>query len=388
MLSVEPLLDELVRRFPDVDPATARVVRAPGRVNLIGEHTDYNDGFVLPAAIDLETWIAAAPSGDTRVELVLDDGRRSAFDLAALEPAQGAWIDTVAGMAWSLGDVDVPLRGIRGVVATEIPIGSGLSSSAALQLAAAWAMSEAVPPMAPMDLARVAQRAENGYVGVRSGIMDQFASAHGAPGHALLLDCRSLEFRTVPLPMDEHALVACDTRLPRRLEASEYNARRAECEEAVRVLAGHVPEIRSLRDVHPDMLDRYGDELDPVVLRRARHVVTENVRVLDTVSALESGRLGELAELWSASHRSLRDCYEVTSPELDALVESATAVPGVIGSRMTGAGFGGCTVVLLRRDAVEELRERVTHEFRARFGRDPGVYHVEPAKGAGEVSGT
>jgi galactokinase len=386
MLATEPLLDELTRRFPDVDPATARVVRAPGRVNLIGEHTDYNEGYVLPAAIDLETWIAAAPSGDTRVELVLDDGRRSAFDLAALEPAQGSWIDTVAGMAWSLSDAGIPLRGIRGVVATEIPIGSGLSSSAAMQLAAAWAMSDALPPLPPMDLARAAQRAENGYVGVRSGIMDQFASAHGTPGHALLLDCRSLEFRTVPLPMDEHTIVACDTRLPRRLEASEYNARRAQCEEAVRVLSGHVPEIRSLRDVDPDLLDRYAEELDPVVLRRARHVVTENVRVLETVSALESGQLGRLSELWAASHRSLRDCYDVTSPELDALVASAASTPGVLGSRMTGAGFGGCTVALVRRDAVEELRQRVAQDFRARFGRDPGFYHVEPATGAGEVS--
>ena len=388
MLKAEALLDELTRRFPDLDPATARVVRAPGRVNLIGEHTDYNEGFVLPAAIDLETWIAAAPSGDSRVELVLEDGQRSAFDLAALEPAQGSWIDTVAGMAWSLSEANVPLRGIHGVVATEIPIGSGLSSSAALQLAAAWAMSEVVPPMPPMDLARAAQRAENGYVGVRSGIMDQFASAHGAPGHALLLDCRSLESRTVPLPMSEYALVACDTRLPRRLEASEYNARRAQCEEAVRVLSRHVPELRSLRDVEPDMLERYGVELHPVVLRRAKHVVSENLRVLETVSALESGELGQLAGLWSASHRSLRDCYDVTSPELDALVESAMATPGVLGSRMTGAGFGGCTVVLARRDAVDELRERVTLDFRARFGRDPGVHRVEPTDGAGEVRGT
>lgn len=385
MLTPERLLDALVHRFPEVDPSTARVTRAPGRVNLIGEHTDYNDGLVLPAAIDLETWIAAAPSGDTRVVLALDDGQRDAFDLAAIEPARGSWIDTVVGMAGSLVDAGVAVRGIRGVIMTEIPIGSGLSSSAALQLAAAWALVDEVPPMPPMDLARAGQRAENHYVGVRSGIMDQFASAHGRPGHALLLDCRSLEFSAIPLPMDEHVLVVCDTRLPRRLETSEYNARRSDCEAAVRVIARHVPEVRTLRDVDAEMLDRFADQLEPVALRRATHVVTENLRVLDTVLALESGQLDRLGALWAESHRSLRERYEVTSPELDALVEAASSSPGVLGTRMTGAGFGGCTVALVRRDAVDELRERVTHDYRERFGRDPGVYAVEPTVGADEV---
>ncbi len=386
MLHADRLLDAFATEFPDLDHGSVRMVRAPGRVNLIGEHTDYNDGLVLPAAIDLETWIAAAPSGDSRVDLVLDDGQRASFDLDSIEPAGGTWIDTVAGMAWSLVASGVPVRGIRGVVATEIPIGSGLSSSAAIQLAAAWAIAETPPPMEPMDLALSAQRAENDYVGVRSGLMDQFASAHGLRGHALLLDCRSLEFRPVALPMERHALVVCDTRVPRRLETSEYNARRAECEAAVRALARHVPGLTSLRDVDAAMLERYGAELDAVALRRATHVVTENDRVRASVDALEAGRLPELGALWAESHRSLRERYEVTSPELDALVEIAGDVPGVIGARMTGAGFGGCTVNLVERAAVADLRDRVMHDYSARFGHAPGVHVVEPAEGAGEVS--
>ena len=385
MLDAGRLLDAFASEYPALDQAGVRIVRAPGRVNLIGEHTDYNDGLVLPAAIDLETWIAAAPSGDSRVELVLDDGQRAGFDLDAIPPAGGSWIDTVAGMAWAMAAAGIPMRGIRAVVATEIPIGSGLSSSAAIQLAAAWAMAETPPPLPPMDLAIAAQRAENDYVGVRSGVMDQFASAHGLPGKALLLDCRSLEFRPVALPMEHHVLVVCDTRVPRRLETSEYNARRAECEAAVRALARHVPGLRSLRDVDAAMLDRYGAELDSVALRRATHVVTENDRVRASVDALENGRLDELGDLWAESHRSLGERYEVTSPELDALVEIARDVTGVVGARMTGAGFGGCTVNLVERAAVDELRDRVMRDYPARFGHAPGVHVVEPAPGAGEV---
>ena len=385
MLHPDRLLEAFAHEYPGADRAAVRVVRAPGRVNLIGEHTDYNDGLVLPAAITLETWIAAAPSGDSRVQLVLEDGQRAEFDLHAIEPPGGTWIDTVAGMAWSLAASGVPMRGIHGVVATEIPIGSGLSSSAAIQLAAAWAMVETTPPMEPMDLALAAQRAENDYVGVRSGVMDQFASAHGVPGHALLLDCRSLEFRPVALPTDEYTLVVCDTRVPRRLETSEYNARRAECEAAVLALSRHVPGLTSLRDVDAGMLERYGRDIDPLALRRATHVVTENDRVRASVDALEAGRLHELGALWAESHRSLRERYEVTSPELDALVEIAAGVEGVAGARMTGAGFGGCTVNLVERAAVDELRERVEREYAARFGHEPGVHVVDPSAGAGEV---
>jgi galactokinase len=379
------MIEAFERAFPGVEGDTVRLVRAPGRVNLIGEHTDYNDGLVLPASIDLETWIAAAPSGSSRVEVALGDGQRDGFDLDRIEPARATWIDTVAGIAWSLGASGVALRGVLAVVVTEIPIGSGLSSSAAFQLASAWAMAETLPPMEPMELSLAARRAENDYVGVRSGIMDPFASSHGIPDHALLLDCRSLEFRPVPLPLESLALVVCDTRLPRRLTTSEYNARRDECERAVLGIKRHVPGIGSLRDVDATMLARYGEELDPVALRRATHVVNENVRVVECVAALAAGERDRLGALWADSHHSLGALYDVTSPELDGLVDIATATPGVVAARLTGAGFGGCTVNLVERDAVEELRDRVVREYTKRFGREPGVYPVEPVAGASEV---
>ena len=239
--------------------------------------------------------------------------------------------------------------------------------------------------MAPMELSLAAQRGENEYIGVRSGLMDPFASSHGLRGQALLLDCRSLVHRPVPLPLVDHTLVVCDARQPRRLEGSEYNARRGDCERAVRTLARRAPTVQSLRDVDTVMLDRYGHELDPVARRRATHVVTENERVVQCVSALEDGDPERLGPLWAESHRSLGERYEVTSPELDALVNIATGTPGVLAARMTGAGFGGCTVNLVRRDATDELRRRVTADYAARFGREPGVYVVEPTLGAGEV---
>ena len=386
MLDAERMRSTLAAVYPDLPTDAVRIVRAPGRVNLIGEHTDYNDGLVLPAAIDLETWIAAVASEDRRVELTLADGAQDGFDLDDPGPASGSWVDTVAGMAWSLSESGVPLRGLRGVVATTIPIGSGLSSSAALQLAAAWAMAVSVPPLDPMPLALAGQRAENEYVGVRSGIMDQFASAHGRRGAALLLDCRTLEYREVALPLDRCVLIVCDTRSPRKLETSEYNARRRECEAAVAVLARHVPGLASLRDVDAGMLDRHAHELDPVARRRAEHVVAENERVRASVDALEGGNLERLGPLWAESHRSLRELYEVTSPELDALVEIASETPGVIAARMTGAGFGGCTVNLVDRGAVDALRERVDRAYRARAGREAGFHVVEPAEGAGVVT--
>ncbi|HEX2221404.1 MAG TPA: galactokinase [Candidatus Limnocylindria bacterium] len=384
--------EALRRRLLDEFPEAAgredevRLVRAPGRVNLIGEHTDYNDGWVLPAAIDLETWIAYLAAGDARVELVLaSDGARDGFDLDAIGPPRESWIDTVAGMAWSLGAAGMPLRGVRGVVATTIPIGSGLSSSAALQVAAAWAMSERHPPTEPMELALLARRAENEYVGVRSGVMDQFASAHGRSDAALLLDCRSLEWEPVPLPLEQYAVVVCDTRSPRRLETSEYNRRRAQCDEAVQVIARHHPGVASLRDVTAQMLDGTPD-LDAVVRHRAEHVVHENRRVLEAVDALRDGDLARVGRLFAESHRSLRDQYEVTSPELDALVEIASRTPGVAAARMTGAGFGGCTVNLVEHGAVERLAAAVAEEYPRRAGREAGVYRVDLAAGAGEVA--
>ncbi|MDP8905709.1 MAG: galactokinase [Chloroflexota bacterium] len=371
---------------PARDTGSARVVRAPGRVNLIGEHTDYNLGFVMPAAIGLETWIGALPRPDRRVELTsLEQAETLAFDLDAIPPPSGGWIDYVAGTAQALLARGVALRGFTGVVETAIPIGSGLSSSAALELASALALAADVPPaLPPLELARAAQQAENDYVGVRCGIMDQFASVFGAPGAAIVLDCRSLEHQLVPLPSG-HVLVALDTRSPHRLETSEYNARRRQCEDAVRALAARYPQVRSLRDVEPAMLDELAALVDDETARRVRHVVSENERVLATAAALRAGRLSEVGRLMAESHASLRDDYEVSSAELDALVEIATGVPGVVGARMTGAGFGGCTVNVVELEAVDRLRGAVTREYRARTGRDAGFHVVAAVAGAGVV---
>ena len=370
------------------DPSSVRIVRAPGRVNLIGEHTDYNDGLVFPAAIGLETWICLLPTGDRRVELTrLDTDERLGFDLDDIGPPRESWIDYVAGTAWALTERNVPLRGLRGVIASTIPIGSGLSSSAAIELASAWALSEQTPPMEGMALAQTAQRAENEYVGVKSGLMDQFASSLGRRGAALLLDCRSLEYRAVELPADKYVLVACDTRSPRRLEASEYNARRAQCERAVELLAARDPTIRALRDVDMPMLESLRDALDEETFRRCEHVVRENTRVLAFERALAARDLDRVRRIMAEGHASLRDLYEVSSDELDALVEIMSGVEGVVGARMTGAGFGGCTVNIVAREAVDRAREAVAREYLPRTGREAGFYVVDPVDGAGPVEG-
>jgi galactokinase len=381
----------LAARLVDVEPGASRehvrVVRAPGRVNLIGEHTDYNDGLVLPAAIGLELRIALVPTDDGRVEITLDEsGERDGFDLDQIGDKKGAWIDYVAGTAWAMREAGVPVSGFRGLLASSIPEASGLSSSAALELASAWALSRAeAPPVDSMELARLCQRAENEYVGVRTGLMDQFAVSHGVAGSALLLDCRSFEWRPVPLPLERVSTVVAHTGSPRKLAKSEYNARREACEAAVRVLAERDPDIRSLRDVRPERLTEVERLVDPVTYRRVRHVVTENVRVLDTEAALGRGDLPAVGALFGESHRSLRDDYEVSSQELDTLVDIATSVDGTVGARMTGAGFGGCIVALVERGAEDAVRGAIENRYEEQTGLAPRVWVVDAVGGAGSL---
>ena len=385
--------NELVDALVDVEPAAAsrraeiRVVRAPGRVNLIGEHTDYNEGFVLPAAIDLEIRIAYLPMMDRRVELTrLDTGDRQGFDLDRSRARNGSWLDYVAGTAWALGEVDLPLTGLRGVVASTLPTSAGLSSSAAIELASAWAMlDEGAGAVDRFELARRCQRAENGYLGVMSGVMDQFAESCGVAGSALFLDCRSSEWRPIPLPPDLDVVVL-HTGSPRSLTRSEYNVRRSQCEAAVVALSRSDPSIHSLRDVTPEMLAAAAGRLEAVEFRRASHIVGENERVGATVEALEAGDLDAVGMLFAASHASLRDDYEVSSAELDAMVEIAVAVPGVVAARMTGAGFGGCTVNLVRPDAVDALTDAVGLLYPARTGLTPMILPVAVAAGAGRIA--
>ncbi len=375
-------------RFPGepTAPGEPRIVRAPGRVNLIGEHTDYNQGLVLPAAIDLEIRIAYRTTVERRASVtLLATGETGDVDLDDPGPRRGDWRDYLAGVAWALASDGRATQGFRGVLASTLPVGSGLSSSAAIELAFAWALSGASSPaLDPRDLAVLCQRAENEYVGVRCGLMDQYAVANGVRGAAILLDCRVTEHRVVPLP-DGLQLVVAHTGRPRRLETSAYNDRRAECQRAVSTIAEREPSVQSLRDVDEAMLDRCSDVVDQTADRRARHVIRENTRVLAMASALETGDLETIGRLMGESHASLRDLFEVSSPELDALVEIATAIPGVIGSRMTGAGFGGCTISLVRADQAEAFRDRLTREYELRTGIVPKVWTVRAINGAGVV---
>jgi galactokinase len=362
----------------------AFVARAPGRVNLIGDHTDYNDGFVLPMAIDRAVWVAGRARDDRRVRLhSLDFGETTGFSLdeIAAEPPRTpheGWIEYVRGVAWSLMASGHALpRGFEGVTSGDVPVGAGLSSSAALELAMARAFATACDlEWEPVAMARLAQRAENEWVGVNCGIMDQMISAAGEAGHALLIDCRTLDARAVPIP-PEVAVVILDTATRRGLVDSAYNERRAQCERAAAFFGA-----RALRDVSPStFLDR-GAGLDPDTRRRARHVVTENARTLAAAEALEAGQVRLVGRLMNESHASLRDDFEVSRPELDTMVDLARGWRGCHGARMTGAGFGGCCVALVDAAAVEGFTADVSRRYEARTGLVPAVYVCSAAAGA------
>jgi galactokinase len=379
--------EELRKRFEALYGRRPRVFCAPGRVNLIGEHTDYNDGFVLPAAIDFYTWVALSSRPDRRLALRSEDFPGLAeYELDSLDhDRRHEWSDYVYGVALMLERAGKGLRGADVLVAGEIPIGAGLSSSAAIEVATGYALLEnSHQPVERVELAKLCQRAENEFVGVRSGIMDQFISCFGRAGRALLLDCRSLEYHLTPLP-EEVSLVICNTMVKHELASGEYNQRRAECEMGVRLLAEHLPRVRALRDVTLADLEQYGASLPPLVYRRCRHVVSENGRVLEAVQALASGDLAAMGALMADSHRSLRDDYQVSCDELDLMVELAGQADGAFGARMTGGGFGGCTINLVRSDRVDAFQRAVTHGYQQQTGRAPEIYVSGAAEGVREV---
>jgi len=358
----------------------AAVVRAPGRVNLVGEHTDYNDGFVLPMAIDREVRIALRPRHDGRVTLhALDLDDETSFALEGLTRGEG-WAEYVKGVAWALAGDGLELTGWEGVLAGDVPVGAGLSSSAALELAAARAFQASSGfAWEPARMARLCQRAENRWVGVSSGIMDQLISALGEAGRALLLDCRSLEGEAVPLPAG-HVAVVLDTGTRRGLVDSAYNERRAQCEAAARHLG-----VAALRDVDANALEAGAAGLEALPLKRARHVVSENARTLAAAAAMRRGDAATLGRLMSASHVSLRDDFQVSTGALDAIQACAVAQPGCLGARMTGAGFGGCAVALVEEAYVNAFVEGVKSCY------DDGervaeAYVCRPAAGASRLA--
>lgn len=384
-------LKKLSKDFRDRFSGDPRLFRAPGRVNLIGEHTDYNDGFVMPFAIDRHVVVAGKLRGDSLVNVRANDLREDAnFDL--LSPPvkrRGSWLDYVEGGIRCVAHrAGVKLRGADLIITSTVPIGAGLSSSAAIETAVGYAvLSLNDIELDPKELALASQQAEHEFVGIRSGIMDQFASVFGRKGNAMLLDCRSLVIDYIPLPSeDEVAVAVIDTKVKHNLASSEYNTRRGECEKGVEILRSHLPEINSLRDVTPDDLNRLEHQLPEPIRSRCRHVVFENKRTLSAAKAFRSSDFVEAGELMSASHRSLSDDYEVSSVELDFLVEIAGGVRHVYGARMTGGGFGGCTVNLVSAGSVEELRSVTTSEYAKRFGFQPDFYIFQAATGASELT--
>lgn len=369
--------------------AEPRVFGAPGRVNLIGEHTDYSDGFVLPVAIDLNTVFAASTRDDRRI-IVHSAFANETYEFALDEPGKGnrgLWLDYVEGVARVLESRGHRLSGANMFIDSDVPPGAGLSSSAALEVSAGYAMlSISGIDIDRVQLALAAQKAEHSYVGTMCGIMDQFIAALGQRDHALLIDCRYLESSPVPIDTDRIAVVVCDTNIRHELATSEYNMRRRECERSVELLRIALPGIQALRDVTLVDFDEHGHLLPDPLIRRARHVVTENVRTLTAAIALRAGDLDKVGRLMLQSHMSLRDDFEVSTSELDALVEISVGIKGVIGARMTGGGFGGSTVALVLRDDLDEFRKLVAARYLETTGNETKIYVTGIADGAREIS--
>ena len=378
-------LNELPQVFEQEFHTHPKVFRAPGRVNLIGEHTDYNDGFVLPSAIGFYAHVAIAPRRDDKLVLK-STAYEGQFEFQASrlpEKKQDAWCDYVLGVAHQLKRAGVALSGANLLLQSEVPVGAGLSSSAALEVASAMALQSLSGKTLPLkQIAKLCQSAENEFVGAHVGIMDQFVSCFGKQGHAVLIDCRSLEFELVPIPSNVE-FVICNTMVKHELSGGEYNERRAQCEEGVRILSKFYPAIRALRDISVDQLARHQSDLPPLVYRRCVHVVEENDRTLEAVKCFGSGDLTRVGHLMRASHQSLRDLYEVSCAELDAMVEAAQGLPGFIGGRMTGGGFGGCTINLVEHGNSDAFSKQVAARYRAKTGITPELFVCSAANGAG-----
>jgi galactokinase len=380
--SAGSLAEEFNREFH----GRSAIFRAPGRVNLIGEHTDYNDGFVLPSAIGFYTRVAVSPRSDGKLVLrSVDFPDTFEFDIRNLPRTKlGAWCDYVLGVALELAEQDPKVPGASLLVHGEIPVGAGLSSSAALEVATALAFLSLMGREMPLQsVARLCQKAENEFVGARVGIMDPFVSCMGRKGNAVLLDCRSLEFELVPIP-EQVKLVISNTMVKHELSGGEYNQRRAQCEEGVHLLSKSYPGIRALRDVSVAQLEAQKASLPPVVYRRCLHVVLENRRVKEAARSFRSGDLSSVGRLMKDSHASLRDLYEVSCVELDAMVEAAEGLPGYIGGRMTGGGFGGCTVNLVESPQAPSFAEAIAARYRKATGILPDIHICSAADGANQ----
>ncbi|MDP2915277.1 MAG: galactokinase [Candidatus Aminicenantes bacterium] len=352
------------------------LVRSPGRVNLIGEHTDYNEGFVLPAAVDKAIYFAVAPKKGAVGSLhAFDLDQSHEFEIARPVRSDKGWPNYLMGVVDQLGKAGAAVGGFACVFGGDIPIGSGMSSSAAIEAGLAFSLNRIFSlGLDPLKLVKLAQKAENEFVGVRCGIMDQFINIFGRPRSVLKLDCRSLDHQYFPFERADLRIVLCDTLVKRELAASEYNVRRAQCEAGVKILAKHAPGLLSLRDVSLELLEAQRSEFDPIIYKRCDYVVHENLRVEEACSDLKKGDFTAFGRRMNGSHDGLRDDYQVSCRELDVLVEAAGDVPGVLGARMMGAGFGGCTINLVEETAIEALKEGVVKSYKDIFGREPKIY--------------
>lgn len=376
---------QLIEDFHHEYSAEPELFRAPGRVNLIGEHTDYNEGFVLPSAIGFYTHVAISPRQDERLVLRSTNFEQTFEVDIGNNPLRklGGWCDYVLGVAVELSCLGIHIPGANLLVQGEVPIGSGLSSSAALEVATAMALLHVAGEQLPTrEIAKLCQRAENNFVGAHVGIMDQFVSCHGRRNCAVMLDCRSLDYALVEIPSSVK-FVICNTMVKHELSGSEYNVRREQCEQGVKILAKEYPGIRALRDVTVEQLNARAATMPEIIYKRCLHVVQEDDRVLETTKALRGGDLPTTGKLMAESHASLRDLYEVSCAELDAMVEAAQGLPGFIGGRMTGGGFGGCTVNLVEEQHAPRFAEMIGDQYRKKTGITPEVYVCSAADGAG-----
>jgi galactokinase len=376
---------ELRQRFRDFAGREGQLAFAPGRLNLIGEHTDYTGGFVLPASLAIGTWAIAAPRTDDVVHVFSETQDELASFPLDVDRTQvrGHWSDYIAGVTWSLQRAGATLRGADLYVASDLPIGAGLSSSAALEVATAHALlAIADLAMSPLDIARACCLAENEYVGARCGIMDQFAATHGRKDWALLLDCASLESKAVPLP-DGHRWIVANTMVRHALAHGEYNVRRGECEQILDLAMRRFPDLARLRELSPGRCVTLAHELPAHLARRLRHIVAENQRVLDAVRALESGEVSALGRLLLESHASLRSDFEVSCFELDLMVDLAMQSRGVAGARMIGGGFGGCTVSLVEATRAEDVVDALGSKYAQATGMTPAIFICDFGDAAG-----
>ena len=382
------LIQQVSDKFRTRFGAEPLLVMSPGRVNLIGEHTDYNEGFVLPGATDKAVVFAVAPRSDTVCHFVSHDyGQEFRCDVHELGRSPLRWPDYLEGVIDQFVKNGCPVRGFQCVFGGNIPIGAGMSSSAAIEGGLAFALNEMFRlKLDNLTLVKLAQKAENEFVGVRCGIMDQFINIFGKPKKVLKLDCRSLEYTYFPFEREDLKIVLCDTQVPRALASSEYNIRRQQCESGVKLLQEYAPAIKSLRDVSPQLLEAHRQEFDPVIYKRCDYVIRENLRVEMGCKDLEQGDFRSFGQRMYDSHAGLRDSYQVSCKELDVLVEAASKIEGVLGARLMGAGFGGCTINLVEEEAVENFSDKVRAAYLAKTGRESKIYVTRLLSGTEQIA--